>query len=141
MVGGMSLKHQNSKLESKGVEVLYVCLNVGLGTFRPVAVEKVEEHEMHSEFYTMSSEVAEILNNTKNSGGRIIAVGTTSTRTLETIYSFLSCNNLHRRIILIAKFLLFSNTIFSFSFISLFYNSSFLIPHFSFLIPHYSLCS
>ena len=73
------------KIKAKGINIVYVTLHVGLGTFRPVAVEKVEEHEMHSEFYTMSSEVAEILNNTKNSGGRIIAVGTTSTRTLETI--------------------------------------------------------
>ena len=73
------------KIKAKGINIVYVTLHVGLGTFRPVAVEKVEEHEMHSEFYTMSSEVANILNNTKNSGGRIIAVGTTSTRTLETI--------------------------------------------------------
>ena len=73
------------KIKAKGINIVYVTLHVGLGTFRPVAVEKVEEHEMHSEFYTMSSDVANILNNTKNSGGRIISVGTTSTRTLETI--------------------------------------------------------
>ena len=58
---------------------------MGLGTFRPVTVEKVEEHEMHSEFYTMSKEVADKLNETKKNNKRIIAVGTTSTRTLETI--------------------------------------------------------
>ena len=73
------------KIKANGINIVYVTLHVGLGTFRPVAVEKVEEHEMHSEFYTMSSEVAEILNNTRKAGGRIISVGTTSTRTLETI--------------------------------------------------------
>ena len=73
------------KIKAKGINIVYVTLHVGLGTFRPVAVEKVEEHEMHSEFYTMSSEAAEILNNTRKTGGRIISVGTTSTRTLETI--------------------------------------------------------
>lgn len=73
------------KIKAKGINIVYVTLHVGLGTFRPVAVENIEEHEMHSEFYTMSSEVAEILNNTREAGGRIISVGTTSTRTLETI--------------------------------------------------------
>jgi len=73
------------KIKAKGINIVYVTLHVGLGTFRPVAVENIEEHEMHSEFYTMSSEVAEILNNTRKDGGRIISVGTTSTRTLETI--------------------------------------------------------
>lgn len=73
------------KIKAKGINIVYVTLHVGLGTFRPVAVENIEEHEMHSEFYTMSSEVAEILNNTRKAGGRIISVGTTSTRTLETI--------------------------------------------------------
>ncbi len=73
------------KIKSKGINIVYITLHVGLGTFRPVSVENIEEHEMHSEFYTMSEEVAEILNNTKKSGGRIISVGTTSTRTLETI--------------------------------------------------------
>ena len=74
-----------AKIKDKGVNVVYVTLHVGLGTFRPVSVDNVEEHEMHSEFYTMSGEVADILNNTRKSGGRIISVGTTSTRTLETI--------------------------------------------------------
>ena len=57
----------------------------GLGTFRPVSVENVEEHEMHSEFYSMSHEVADLLNKTKKNGKKIISVGTTTTRTLETI--------------------------------------------------------
>ncbi len=73
------------RIEDKGVNIAYVTLHVGLGTFRPVSVEKVEEHEMHKEFYTMSGEVANLLNETKKKGKRIIAVGTTSTRTLETI--------------------------------------------------------
>ncbi len=75
------------KIEEKGVHLAYVTLHVGLGTFRPVSVEKVEDHEMHKEFYTMSKEVADLLNETKKQGKRIIAVGTTSTRTLETIAS------------------------------------------------------
>ena len=72
-------------IADKGVNIAYVTLHVGLGTFRPVSVETIEEHEMHSEYYSMSKEVAELLNNTKKNGKRIIAVGTTSTRTLETI--------------------------------------------------------
>ncbi len=74
-----------AKIESKGVHVAYVTLHVGLGTFRPVSVDKIEEHKMHSEYYHMTGEVAELLNKTKQEGHRIIAVGTTSTRTLETI--------------------------------------------------------
>ena len=73
------------KIKNKDINIVYVTLHVGLGTFRPVSVDNVEEHEMHSEFYTMSGEVADILNNTRKNGGRIISVGTTSTRTLETI--------------------------------------------------------
>ncbi len=73
------------KIEDKGVNIAYVTLHVGLGTFRPVSVEKIEEHEMHKEFYTMSKSVADLLNETKKNGKKIIAVGTTSTRTLETI--------------------------------------------------------
>ena len=73
------------KIKNKGINVVNVTLHVGLGTFRPVSVENIEEHEMHSEFYTMSSETADILNNTKKNNKRIISVGTTSTRTLETI--------------------------------------------------------
>ena len=74
-------------IENKGVNISYVTLHVGLGTFRPVSVDTIEEHEMHSEYYSMTKEVAELLNKTKENGKRIIAVGTTSTRTLETIAS------------------------------------------------------
>ncbi len=74
-------------IKEKGVNVCYITLHVGLGTFRPVSVSNVEEHEMHSEFYSMKKEVAELLKETKKNGKRIIAVGTTTTRTLETIMS------------------------------------------------------
>lgn len=70
-------------LESKGIERAYVTLHVGLGTFRPVSAEKVEEHKMHSEFYEVTPEAAMLINNTKNRGGRVVAVGTTSVRVLE----------------------------------------------------------
>ena len=84
------------QIEDKGINICYVTLHVGLGTFRPVSVEKIEEHEMHSEFYSMTKEVADKLNETRKNGGRIIAVGTTSTRTLETIANlygeFRECN-------------------------------------------------
>ncbi|WP_105257266.1 tRNA preQ1(34) S-adenosylmethionine ribosyltransferase-isomerase QueA [Streptococcus suis] len=73
------------KIEAKGVKLVYLTLHVGLGTFRPVSVENVDEHEMHSEFYNLSAEAAQTLNQVKDSGGRIVAVGTTSIRTLETI--------------------------------------------------------
>ncbi len=72
-----------AKIEDKGVKIAYVTLHVGLGTFRPVKVEDVLEHEMHSEFYMIEEEDAKIINETKLAGGRIIPVGTTSTRTLE----------------------------------------------------------
>ena len=74
-------------IEDKGVNIAYVTLHVGLGTFRPVSVDTIEEHEMHSEYYSMSKEVADLLNETKKNGNKVIAVGTTSTRTLETIAS------------------------------------------------------
>ena len=74
-------------IEEKGINIAYVTLHVGLGTFRPVSVDNIEEHEMHSEFYSMTKEVADLLNKTKKEGHNIIAVGTTSTRTLETIAS------------------------------------------------------
>lgn len=74
-----------TKIKSKGIKVCYITLHVGLGTFRPVNVEDVTTHKMHSEFYSMSKETARILNETKKEKRRIIAVGTTSTRTLETI--------------------------------------------------------
>ena len=73
------------KIEKKGVNICYITLHVGLGTFRPVSVKNVEDHKMHSEFYSMSQQTASILNKTKENGGRIIAVGTTTTRTLESI--------------------------------------------------------
>ena len=74
-----------AKIKEKKVNIAYITLHVGLGTFRPVSVEKVEDHEMHSEYYQISKEVAELLAKTKKENHRIIAVGTTSTRTLETI--------------------------------------------------------
>lgn len=73
------------KIKEKGINICYVTLHVGLGTFRPVSVSNIEEHEMHTEYYHMSRDVAELLTETKKNGGRIISVGTTSTRTLETI--------------------------------------------------------
>lgn len=84
------------KIKEKGINICYVTLHVGLGTFRPVNVEDVTKHTMHSEYYTMSKEVAIELNKAKKEGRRIIAVGTTSTRTLETIIkkygSFQECS-------------------------------------------------
>ncbi len=73
------------KIKAKGVKIEYITLHVGLGTFRPVNVEDVTKHKMHSEFYMMSEEVANVLNEAKKNKKRIISVGTTSTRTLETI--------------------------------------------------------
>lgn len=73
------------QLKHKGVTILYITLHVGLGTFRPVNVEDVTKHKMHSEFYSMTKEVADTLNKAKKDGKRIISVGTTTTRTLETI--------------------------------------------------------
>ena len=75
------------KIKNKGVEITYVTLHVGLGTFRPVEVDNILEHHMHSEFYVMDDVTANILNKAKDDGRRIIAVGTTSTRTLETVAS------------------------------------------------------
>ena len=74
-----------NKIEEKGIKIVYVTLHVGLGTFRPVNVEDVTTHVMHSEYYTMSEEAANLLNNAKKNKNRIISVGTTSTRTLETV--------------------------------------------------------
>ena len=71
------------EIEAMGVKIRYVTLHVGLGTFRPVKAEKIEEHEMHSEFCMVPKETAETIMETKKSGGRIVAVGTTSCRTLE----------------------------------------------------------
>ncbi|MGG3019182.1 tRNA preQ1(34) S-adenosylmethionine ribosyltransferase-isomerase QueA [Geobacillus stearothermophilus] len=72
-------------IREKGVHIVFITLHVGLGTFRPVQVDEVEKHDMHAEFYQMSEETTETLNRVREQGGRIIAVGTTSTRTLETI--------------------------------------------------------
>lgn len=71
------------QVKDKGVDIAEVTLHVGLGTFRPVKVDNVLDHHMHSEFYTVSQEAADKINNAKKNGGRIISVGTTSTRTLE----------------------------------------------------------
>ena len=72
-----------SKIEEKGVKIAYVTLHVGLGTFRPVKEEDILAHHMHSEYYEVSEEAAETINNTKKAGGRVICVGTTSCRTVE----------------------------------------------------------
>lgn len=72
------------RLKKKGVKIGYVTLHVGLGTFRPVKADEITEHKMHSEFYVLPEETAELINETKAEGGRIISVGTTATRTLET---------------------------------------------------------
>lgn len=73
------------KIKEKGIQIKEITLHVGLGTFRPVSVDDVTKHKMHSEYYEMDKETAEFLNNAKKEGKRIIAVGTTTTRTLETI--------------------------------------------------------
>lgn len=75
------------KIEAKGVKLVYLTLHVGLGTFRPVSVDNIEDHKMHSEFYRLSKEAAQTLNEVKQNGGKIVATGTTSIRTLETIGS------------------------------------------------------
>ncbi len=73
------------KIEEKGIRLAYVTLHVGLGTFRPVKAEEISEHHMHSELCMISQETADILNQTKASGGRVVCVGTTSCRTLESL--------------------------------------------------------
>lgn len=75
------------EIRSRGVHIAFITLHVGLGTFRPVSVDDILEHDMHAEFYQMSEGTAKLLNTVKEQGGRIISVGTTSTRTLETIAS------------------------------------------------------
>ena len=74
-----------SEIEAKGIKIARLTLHVGLGTFRPVKVEKIEDHHMHTEYYELSQEAADIINETRRNGGRVISVGTTSTRTLETV--------------------------------------------------------
>ncbi|WP_010303554.1 tRNA preQ1(34) S-adenosylmethionine ribosyltransferase-isomerase QueA [Kurthia senegalensis] len=73
------------QIRAKGVEVAFVTLHVGIGTFRPVSTDNIEEHDMHAEFYNLPEGTAKVINDTKANGGRVIAVGTTSTRTLETV--------------------------------------------------------
>lgn len=72
-------------IRAKGVNIAFVTLHVGLGTFRPVKEEEITDHKMHAEHYELSAETAEIINRTRENGGRVIAVGTTSSRTLETV--------------------------------------------------------
>jgi len=73
------------ELEEQGISICYLTLHVGLGTFRPVKTEKIADHEMHSEFFTIPPQTAELINRTKNNGGKVIAVGTTTCRTLEAV--------------------------------------------------------
>ena len=80
-----------AEIEAKGVKIARVTLHVGLGTFRPVKVENILDHHMHSEYYEISEEAADTINSVKQSGGRIIAVGTTSTRTLESVADTHGC--------------------------------------------------
>ena len=80
-----------AEIEAKGVKIARVTLHVGLGTFRPVKVENILEHHMHSEYYEVSEEAADTINSVRQSGGRIIAVGTTSTRTLESVADTHGC--------------------------------------------------
>ena len=79
------------KIKEKGVRIGFVTLHVGLGTFRPVKADNIEEHHMHSEHYHLPAETAEIINETKASGGRVFAVGTTCCRTLESVATFRGC--------------------------------------------------
>jgi len=74
-----------NRIKAKGINIAFITLHVGLGTFRPVSVDNIDDHEMHSEYYQMDQETAKLLNETKSKGHRVISVGTTSTRTLETI--------------------------------------------------------
>ena len=78
-------KELMDKIQKKNIKIVFITLHVGLGTFRPVSVEDVTKHKMHSEYYSMSKDAANILNEAKSKGNRIISVGTTTTRTLETI--------------------------------------------------------
>lgn len=80
-----------NRIKEKGVKIGYVTLHVGLGTFRPVKVEDVTKHKMHSEHYHISKETADLINETKKEGGRVISVGTTSTRTLESVATKNGC--------------------------------------------------
>lgn len=75
------------KIKEKGIKIAYVTLHVGLGTFKPVSDDKIENHKMHSEYYVLDKENSDIINETRKNNGRVIAVGTTSVRTLESIAS------------------------------------------------------
>lgn len=81
-------KEMLEEIKAMGVNIAYVTLHVGLGTFRPVKEEKVLDHKMHSEHYELNEQTAKLINDTKKNGGRVIAVGTTSCRTLESVASF-----------------------------------------------------
>ena len=74
-----------NKIEEKGIKISSITLHVGLGTFRPVKVDDVNNHHMHTEWYEVNAEAAEIINETKRNGGRVICVGTTSCRTIESV--------------------------------------------------------
>lgn len=84
-------KEMLKKIEEMGVKIGYVTLHVGLGTFRPVKVDDVTKHKMHTEHYHISKETADLINETKKNGGRVISVGTTSTRTLESVATKNGC--------------------------------------------------
>ncbi len=84
-------KEMLKEIENKGIKIGYVTLHVGLGTFRPVKVDDVTKHKMHSEHYHISKETADLINDTKTNGGRVISVGTTSTRTLESVATKHGC--------------------------------------------------
>lgn len=84
-------KEMLEKIKEKGIKIGYVTLHVGLGTFRPVKVDDVTKHKMHSEHYHMPRETADLINETKANGGRVISVGTTSTRTLESVAAKNGC--------------------------------------------------
>lgn len=73
------------EIRAKGINIAFITLHVGLGTFRPVSVDSIEDHEMHAEFYRITQDTADLINETKKNGGRVISVGTTSTRTLESV--------------------------------------------------------
>lgn len=79
------------KIKEKGIKICYITLHVGLGTFKPINVKKIENHKMHSEHFYMSNETADVLNNAKKNNRKIISVGTTTTRTLETIFNENNC--------------------------------------------------
>jgi S-adenosylmethionine:tRNA ribosyltransferase-isomerase len=83
---GLHFTHQLlDRIKNKGAEIVFITLHVGLGTFRPVKAENVEEHEMHSEYYRMDENAAKVINKVIENGGKVFAVGTTSCRTLETV--------------------------------------------------------